>query len=135
MSYVDWYRYYQFNRNFQLCIKEHTCHSFIGTGGDIYIVVTSEKENKVGAVREAFQTVFGKAIVRGMVCTNSCNNNLFCNDIVHILIKHTSTFILLYFDQKKYLNLQIWNIFSLILNQKMKINMNVVVILMAFVLG
>lgn len=38
----------------------------IRTGGDIYIVVTSEKENKVGAVREAFQTVFGKAIVRGM---------------------------------------------------------------------
>lgn len=40
---------------------------FKGTGGDIYIVVTSEKENKVGAVREAFQTVFGKAMVRGMV--------------------------------------------------------------------
>ncbi|XP_022331259.2 protein PRRC1-A-like [Crassostrea virginica] len=38
----------------------------IRTGGDIYIVVTSEKENKVGAVREAFQTVFGKAMVRGM---------------------------------------------------------------------
>lgn len=86
-----------------MCIKEHTCHSFIGTGGDIYIVVTSEKENKVGAVREAFQTVFGKAIVRGMVCTNSCNKNLFCNDIVHILIKHTSTFILLHFDKKNIL--------------------------------
>lgn len=129
MSYVDWYWYNQFNRNFKVCIKEHTCHSFIGTGGDIYIVVTSEKENKVGAVREAFQTVFGKAIVRGMVCTNSCNKNLFCNDIVHILIKHTSTF-----NIKKNLNLQIWNIFSLIHNQKMKI-MNVVVMLMAFVLG
>lgn len=87
-----------------MCIKEHTCHSFIGTGGDIYIVVTSEKENKVGAVREAFQTVFGKAIVRGMVCTYSCNNNSFVlNDIVHILIKHTSTFILLHFDKKNIL--------------------------------
>lgn len=52
-----------------MCNTEHTCLPFIGTGGDIYIVVTSEKENKVGAVREAFQTVFGKAIVRGMVCT------------------------------------------------------------------
>lgn len=83
-----------------MCIKEHTCHSFTGTGGDIYIVVTSEKENKVGAVREAFQTVFGKAIVRGMVCTYSCNNNSFVlNDIVHILIKHTSTFILLHFEK------------------------------------
>lgn len=42
-----------------------------GTGGDIYVVVTSEKENKVGAIREAFQTVFGKAIVRGMVCVQT----------------------------------------------------------------
>ncbi|KAK3098971.1 hypothetical protein FSP39_024841 [Pinctada imbricata] len=38
----------------------------IRTGGDVYIIVTSEKEAKVGAIREAFQAVFGKAIVRGM---------------------------------------------------------------------
>ncbi|XP_061164298.1 protein PRRC1-like [Saccostrea echinata] len=38
----------------------------IRTGGDVYVVVASENENKVGAVREAFQAVFGKAIVRGM---------------------------------------------------------------------
>lgn len=43
----------------------------IRTGGDMYVVVASENENKVGAVREAFQTVFGKAIVRGMESSSS----------------------------------------------------------------
>lgn len=38
----------------------------IKSGGDIDIVVTSTKENKVGAVREAFQSVFGKATVTGV---------------------------------------------------------------------
>lgn len=37
----------------------------IRTGGDICIAVTSTKENKVGAIREAFQQMFGKAIVMG----------------------------------------------------------------------
>ena len=33
------------------------------SGGDLDIVVASDKEVKVSAVREAFQTVFGKATV------------------------------------------------------------------------
>ncbi|ESP03319.1 hypothetical protein LOTGIDRAFT_171554 [Lottia gigantea] len=37
----------------------------IRSGGDIDIIVTSNKENKVGAVREAFQSVFGRATIRG----------------------------------------------------------------------
>ncbi|XP_052793904.1 protein PRRC1-A-like isoform X2 [Mya arenaria] len=38
----------------------------IKSGGDVCILVTSTKDNKVGAVREAFQTVFGRATVYGM---------------------------------------------------------------------
>lgn len=38
----------------------------IRSGGDVHIVVTSTKENKVGAVREAFQHVFGRATVTGV---------------------------------------------------------------------
>jgi len=37
------------------------------SGGEIDIVVTSTKEVKVGAVRQAFQEVFGHATVRGVV--------------------------------------------------------------------
>lgn len=37
----------------------------IRTGGDVCIAVTSTKESKVGAIREAFQSTFGKAIVIG----------------------------------------------------------------------
>lgn len=37
----------------------------IRTGGDVCIAVTSTKESKVGAIREAFQQTFGKAIVIG----------------------------------------------------------------------
>ncbi|XP_045501637.1 protein PRRC1-like isoform X2 [Colias croceus] len=36
-----------------------------GSGGDLYIVVASDKEVKVSPVREAFQTVFGKATIVG----------------------------------------------------------------------
>ncbi|XP_068229860.1 protein PRRC1-A-like [Palaemon carinicauda] len=39
---------------------------FIHSGGDMDIVVASDKEVKVGAVREAFQFVFGKATVVGI---------------------------------------------------------------------
>ena len=35
------------------------------SGGDLDIVVTSDKEVKVGAVRDAFQEVFGMAMVTG----------------------------------------------------------------------
>lgn len=38
----------------------------IYSGGDIDVVVTSKKEVKVGAVRQAFQEVFGKATVTGI---------------------------------------------------------------------
>lgn len=33
------------------------------SGGDLYLVVASDKEVKVSPIREAFQTVFGKATV------------------------------------------------------------------------
>ncbi|OCT98496.1 hypothetical protein XELAEV_18010730mg [Xenopus laevis] len=39
--------------------------SYIRTGGEMDIVVTSVKEVKVAAVREAFQEVFGMAVVTG----------------------------------------------------------------------
>nr|XP_055063007.1 protein PRRC1 [Misgurnus anguillicaudatus] len=38
---------------------------YIKSGGDVDIVVTSDKEVKVGAVRDAFQEVFGLAMVTG----------------------------------------------------------------------
>ncbi|XP_051539528.1 protein PRRC1 isoform X2 [Myxocyprinus asiaticus] len=38
---------------------------YIKSGGDVDIVVTSDKEVKVAAVREAFQDVFGMAMVTG----------------------------------------------------------------------
>ncbi|CAM9125093.1 unnamed protein product [Lampetra planeri] len=38
---------------------------YIKSGGDIDIVVTSDKETTVGAVRDAFQEVFGMAMVTG----------------------------------------------------------------------
>jgi hypothetical protein len=37
------------------------------SGGNVNVVVTSTKEVKVGAVRQAFQTVFGRATVFGVV--------------------------------------------------------------------
>lgn len=40
-----------------LCVSE--------SGGDVDIVVTSDKEVKVAAVRDAFQEVFGLAMVTG----------------------------------------------------------------------
>ncbi|XP_045537553.1 protein PRRC1-like [Papilio machaon] len=38
---------------------------YLKSGGDLYIVVASDKEVKVSPIREAFQTVFGKATVVG----------------------------------------------------------------------
>lgn len=38
---------------------------FVGSGGELDIVVTSNKEVKVAAVRDAFQEVFGLAVVIG----------------------------------------------------------------------
>ncbi|RMC01272.1 hypothetical protein DUI87_22221 [Hirundo rustica rustica] len=38
---------------------------FAGTGGELDIVVTSNKEVKVAAIRDAFQEVFGMAVVTG----------------------------------------------------------------------
>ncbi|XP_077988966.1 protein PRRC1-like [Glandiceps talaboti] len=38
----------------------------IRSGGEIDFIVTSEKEVKVGAIRDAFQKVFGRATVTGM---------------------------------------------------------------------
>jgi len=39
---------------------------FIHSGGDVQIVVASDKDEKVGAVREAFQNVFGHATIVGL---------------------------------------------------------------------
>ena len=39
---------------------------FIHSGGDVEVVVTSDKEDKVGPIREAFQAVFGQATVYGL---------------------------------------------------------------------
>ncbi|XP_063830403.1 protein PRRC1-like isoform X1 [Ostrinia nubilalis] len=39
---------------------------YLKSGGDLYLVVASDKEAKVSPIREAFQTVFGKATVVGI---------------------------------------------------------------------
>merc|ERR1719147_554101 len=39
---------------------------FIKSGGDVTVVVASDKESKVAPVREAFQSVFGQATVYGL---------------------------------------------------------------------
>ena len=39
---------------------------WIHSGGDVEVVVTSDKEDKVVPVREAFQSVFGQATVYGL---------------------------------------------------------------------
>ncbi|XP_053614697.1 protein PRRC1-like [Plodia interpunctella] len=39
---------------------------YLRSGGDLYIVVASDKDVKVSPIREAFQTVFGKATVVGV---------------------------------------------------------------------
>ncbi|XP_043197865.1 protein PRRC1-like isoform X2 [Amphibalanus amphitrite] len=44
----------------------------IYSGGDLDIVVASDKEVKVSAVREAFQLVFGKATVQGVPSPGPC---------------------------------------------------------------
>ncbi|XP_068620275.1 protein PRRC1-like [Battus philenor] len=38
---------------------------YLKSGGDLYIVVASDKEVKISPVREAFQSIFGKATVVG----------------------------------------------------------------------
>ena len=44
---------------------------FIHSGGDITVVVASDKASKVSPVREAFQTAFGKATVHGVAAPAS----------------------------------------------------------------
>ena len=39
----------------------------LGSGGDIEVIVTSIKDNKLLPVRQAFQQVFGRATVIGRV--------------------------------------------------------------------
>lgn len=81
-----------------LCVSE--------SGGDVDIVVTSDKEVKVAAVRDAFQEVFGLAMVTGEagqsniapqpvgyaagVKVNSCVCLLLNNTII-ILLHHVLT--------------------------------------------
>jgi non-canonical (house-cleaning) NTP pyrophosphatase len=38
----------------------------LDSGGDVNIIVTSDKESKVSAIRESFQKVFGRATVSGI---------------------------------------------------------------------
>ena len=47
---------------------------YIKSGGDIYAVVASDKEVKWGAVRDAFQSVFGAATVVGMEAQSNIAN-------------------------------------------------------------
>ena len=42
-------------------------HLSTDSGGDVEVAVTSTKEDKVVPIREAFQTVFGRATVEGKV--------------------------------------------------------------------
>jgi hypothetical protein len=42
---------------------------FIKSGGDVAVVVASDKEAKVAPVREAFQAVFGQATVGAVRCS------------------------------------------------------------------
>ncbi|XP_023328125.1 protein PRRC1 [Eurytemora carolleeae] len=55
---------------------------FIHSGGDVQIVVASDKDEKVGAIREAFQNVFGHATIVGL--PSRCSNLYFFRIIVNI---------------------------------------------------
>lgn len=44
---------------------------FIYSGGDMEIIVASDKDSKISPVRQAFQTVFGKATVSGVAVESS----------------------------------------------------------------
>lgn len=44
---------------------------FIYSGGDMEIIVASDKDSKISPVRQAFQTVFGKATVTGVAVESS----------------------------------------------------------------
>lgn len=50
--------------NFILHMEEMNKYFVLDSGGDIDIAVASSKELKVSSVREAFQTIFGKATVK-----------------------------------------------------------------------
>lgn len=45
-------------------MEEMNKYFVLDSGGDIDIAVASSKELKVSSVREAFQTIFGKATVK-----------------------------------------------------------------------
>uniref|UniRef100_A0AAG5DBY0 Non-canonical purine NTP phosphatase/PRRC1 domain-containing protein n=1 Tax=Anopheles atroparvus TaxID=41427 RepID=A0AAG5DBY0_ANOAO len=45
---------------------------YINSGGDTEVIVASDKDDKVRPIREAFQTVFGKATVIGLPAQASC---------------------------------------------------------------
>lgn len=47
------------------------CKFLSDTGGDVNVIVSSGNEDKVSAVREAFQFVFGKATVQGVAVQSS----------------------------------------------------------------
>lgn len=44
---------------------------FIYSGGDVEVIVASDKDVKISPVRQAFQTVFGKATVTGVSASDS----------------------------------------------------------------
>ncbi|CAG9133925.1 unnamed protein product [Plutella xylostella] len=48
---------------------------YLNSGGDLYLVVASDKEVKVSPVRDAFHAVFGKATVQFWKATNKLNTN------------------------------------------------------------
>lgn len=48
--------------NFE-CWTYYLVHFFTDSGGDLDLVVASDKEVKVSPIREAFQHIFGKATI------------------------------------------------------------------------
>lgn len=55
-------------KKLKICIIGYvTGPTFVDSGGDVDVLVTSGKEVKYGPVKDAFQQVFGRATVNGMV--------------------------------------------------------------------
>lgn len=85
------------------------CCSSSESGGDIDIVVTSDKEMNVGAVRDAFQEVFGLAMVTG----ESGQSNIAPQPVGYAAGVKVSGLLLLYFTSFSFNFFQASRLFSL----------------------
>lgn len=68
---------YNHNYDYDWALIRYFFGWFSDSGGDVDVVVTSKKEVKVGPVRQAFQEVFGRATVTGIVSSYVCSVQVY----------------------------------------------------------